>query len=280
MSVKTLLRLNKLFPCPQHPLNLQSEGKKSYVMWEYERGSTTIGYYLERFTVEEMLRDKDVLDVGCGAGGTSMYYASQGARSVVGMDIVARYKPIAEEFAKSMGYADKFTFVLGDAGHTDFPDGSFDTVLMNDAMEHVADPEAVLREVRRVLKPGGRLYVNFPPINHPFGAHLMDLIGIPWVHLLFSEDTLVAAYKELCKTVPDGDQRIEFRISKNDEGREYFSYINHMTVKRFTALKKNCGMEEIYYHEVPIRPWMKPLIRFPLTKEYFMKMAVCVLEKH
>ena len=41
------------------------------------------------------------------------------------------------------------------------------------------------------------------------------------MHLFFSEDTLVAAYKELCKTVPDGEQRIAFRISENEEGEEF-----------------------------------------------------------
>ena len=150
---------------------------------------------------------------------------------------------------------------------------------MNDAMEHVARPDLVLAEVRRILKPGGRLYVNFPPYYHPFGAHLSDLIAIPWVHLFFSEDTLVAAYKELCKTVPDGDARIAFRISKNAQGKEYFSYINHMTIKRFNGLRANAGMKQAYYREVPLRRYFAPLAKLPLLKECFVKMVVCVFEK-
>ena len=66
---------------------------------------------------------------------------------------------------------------------------------MNDAMEHVADPEGVLKEVLRVLNKKGKLYVNFPPYNHPFGAHLSDAIYIPWVHMFFSEKTLIKSYK-------------------------------------------------------------------------------------
>lgn len=137
----------------------------------------------------------------------------------------------------------------------------------------------MLAEVRRVLKPGGRLYVNFPPINHPFGAHLSDLIGMPWVHLFFSEDTLIAAYKELCKTVPDGADRIAFRISKNEQGKEYFSYINHMTIKRFDGLRANAGMKQVYYREVPLRGFLTPLAKCPGLKECFVKMVVCVFEK-
>ncbi len=279
MMTKLLLAVNRLFPLPVHPFNLQNEGKKSYAMWQYERGENTIAFYRERYTTEEMFRGKTVLDVGCGAAGKTMYYASQGVEKIVGMDIVAHYKDEAEALARELGFADKFEFVVGDAAQTGFPENTFDTIIMNDAMEHVDRPDLVLAEVRRVLKPGGRLYVNFPPINHPFGAHLSDLIGMPWVHLFFSEDTLIAAYKELCKTVPDGADRIAFRISKNEQGKEYFSYINHMTIKRFDGLRANAGMKQVYYREVPLRGFLTPLAKCPGLKECFVKMVVCVFEK-
>ena len=267
---KFLLAVNRLFPLPVHPFNLQNEGKESYAMWQYKRGGDTIAFYRERYTV---------LDVGCGAGGKTMYYAAQGVKHIVGMDIVPHYKEEAEALAQELGYADRFTFVVGDAAHTDFPDNSFDTIIMNDAMEHVDRPDLVLAEVRRILKHGGRLYVNFPPYYHPFGAHLSDLIGIPWVHLFFSEDTLVAAYKELCKTVPDGEERIAFRISTNERGKEYFSYINHMTIKRFDRLRAQAGMKQVYYREAPLRGFLSPLAKLPVLKEAFVKMVVCVFEK-
>lgn len=279
MMTKFLLALNRLFPLPVHPFNLQNEGKESYAMWQYKRGGNTIAFYRERDSIEEMFADKMVLDVGCGAGGKTMYYASQGVQHIVGMDIVSHYKEEAEQLAQQLGYADRFTFVVGDAAHTEFPDNHFDTIIMNDAMEHVDRPDLVLAEVRRILKPGGRLYVNFPPYYHPFGAHLSDLIAIPWVHMFFSEDTLVAAYKELCKTVPDGDERISFRISKNAQGKEYFSYINHMTIKRFDGLRAQAGMKQAYYREVPLRGFLTPLAKLPLLKECFVKMVVCVFEK-
>ncbi|MBS5150312.1 MAG: class I SAM-dependent methyltransferase [Butyricicoccus pullicaecorum] len=279
MMTKFLLALNRLFPLPVHPFNLQNEGKESYAMWQYERGANTIAFYTERYTPEEMFQDKVVLDVGCGAGGKTMYYASQGVAKIVGMDIVPHYKEEAEALAKQLGYADRFTFVVGDAAQTGFEANSFDTIIMNDAMEHVDRPDLVLAEVRRILKSGGRLYVNFPPYYHPFGAHLSDLIAIPWVHMFFSEDTLVAAYKELCKTVPDGDDRISFRISKNAQGKEYFSYINHMTVKRFDGLRAQAGLKQAYYREVPLRGFLAPFAKLPLLKECFVKMVVCVFEK-
>lgn len=279
MMTKLLLAVNRLFPLPVHPFNLQNEGKQSYAMWQYERGENTIAFYRERYTTEEMFCGKTVLDIGCGAAGKTMYYASQGVEKIVGMDIVPHYKDEAEALAQELGFSDRFEFVVGDAAQADFPDNTFDTIIMNDAMEHVDRPDLVLAEARRILKPGGRLYVNFPPINHPFGAHLSDLIGMPWVHLFFREDTLIAAYKELCKTVPDGADRIAFRISRNEQGKEYFSYINHMTIKRFDGLRANAGMNQVYYREVPLRGFLTPLARCPGLKECFVKMVVCVFEK-
>ena len=69
MSKETLLKLNRRFKPPVHPFNLQNEGKKSYAMWQYEKGQDTIKFYLDRYTEDEMFRGKTVLDIGCGAGG-------------------------------------------------------------------------------------------------------------------------------------------------------------------------------------------------------------------
>jgi len=274
-----LLRVNRLFKLPVHPFNLQNDGVKSYAMWQYEKGADTLAFFLEKYNLEEMFLGKTVLDIGCGAGGKTMFYASKGVKAIVGMDVVAHYKEESERLADHLGFRDRFTFVCRDAADTGFPEGSFDTIIMNDAMEHVDKPEAVLAECARILKPGGRLFVNFPPYNHPYGAHLSDLIGMPWVHLFFSDKTLIEGYKELCKTVPDGDQRIAFRISKRDDGTEYFSYINKMTLKRFSGIKERCPMAVEYYREVPLRSIVKIPAKLPFFKEFFVKMAVCVFRK-
>lgn len=278
-STKILLRLNKCFKAPVHPLNLQNDGVMSYAMWQYTKGAETIKFYLDFCTEEDMFKDKTIVDIGCGAGGKSLYYASRGAKEVIGVEILEKYRIEAESLAAELSLADKFRFVCADAAALPFADGSIDTIIMNDAMEHVANPEAVVDECLRVLRAGGRLFVNFPPINHPFGAHLSDLIYIPWVHLFSSETTLVEGYKELAKSVPDGGDRVAFRISKRKDGSEYFSYINHMSIKRFNRILKDKGITPAYLRHIPLRGFLKPLAKLPLLKEMFVKMVVCVFEK-
>lgn len=278
-GTKILLKLNKLFKPPVHPLNLQNDGVMSYAMWQYTKGDETIKFYLNFCTEEEMFKDKTIVDIGCGAAGKSLYYASRGAKEVIGVEILEKYEAESTALAKELGLSDKFRFVCADAAALPFEDGSIDTIIMNDAMEHVANPEAVIDECLRVLSKGGRLFVNFPPINHPFGAHLSDLIYIPWVHLFFSEATLVEAYKHLAKNVPDGDDRVAFRISKKEDGTEYFSYINHMSIKRFNRILKTKGITPAYIKHIPLRGFLKPLAALPFFKEMFVKMVVCVFEK-
>ena len=100
-----------------------------------------------------------------------------------------------------------------------------------------------------------------------------------FLQLFFGEKTLIKAYKELAKTVPDGDERIEFRISKREDGSEYFSYINHMTIKRFEKILKKLNITPAYYSHEPLRNIFKHICKLPVLKEALVKMVVCVIEK-
>ncbi|MBP1926126.1 ubiquinone/menaquinone biosynthesis C-methylase UbiE [Sedimentibacter acidaminivorans] len=281
MSIKAKLciAINKLFKLPVHPFNLSNEGKKTYAEWQYEKGIDTIKFYLKCSTTDEMFKDKVVLDIGCGAGGKTIFYASQGVKNITGVEILEKYKDEAVQLAKKYNMLDKFSFVCADASKTPFDDETFDTIIMNDAMEHVDEPEKVLDECYRILKNDGKLYLNFPPYNHPYGAHLSDAIGMPWVHVFFSEKTLIKSYKQLVKDLPDGKDRIKFRIDKRQDGTEYFSYINKMTINRFQKIMQKSKFNLEYYKEEPLRNIFKYPAKLPFFKEFLVKMVVCVLVK-
>ena len=253
---------------------MQLDGEKTYAEWQFDNGERTIAFYLKNYTADEIFKDKNVLDVGCGAGGKSLYYASEkiGAKRVTGIDTEEEYAKESAALADKLDLSDKFGFVHGDAAKMPFPDDSFDTIIMNDAMEHVDDPKTVLTECMRTLVPGGRLLINFPPYNHPYGAHLSDAIGIPWAHVFFSQKSLIKNYKKLTKDLPDGERRIKFRISTGPDGSEYFSYINKMTIKRFKKLISGLKLNAEYYKE-------EKFIQIPVFKEFLTRMVVCVIKK-
>ena len=278
-KAKLCRAMNRKFPLQKHPFNLANDGIMSYAEWQYEKGIDTIQFYLDFTDAKGLFEQKTVVDIGCGASGKTLYYASFGVEHIYGVEVLGKYKEEAAALAAKLNLAHVFSFVEADAAALPFDDNSIDTIIMNDAMEHVDEPELVLAECMRVLKKGGRLYVNFPPYHHPFGAHLSDALGMPWVHLFFGDQTLLEVYKDAVSHLPDGDERIAFRIATTEDGREYFSYINKMTIRRFQRILKSAGLTPVYYREVPLRNALTPLAKLPLAKEMFVKMVVCVLEK-
>ena len=322
MSVKTILKLNKRFRLPEHPFNDGSGDALAYAKWEFGRAADSLACYAPFYTPGDILFRKKVLDVGCGAGGKSIYYAEKWSADVTGVDLLEKYREQAEAFAmrrrigsdpEEAGSSDpyrldqtprgSFRFICCDAADTGFPSESYDTIIMNDAFEHLADPEAVLAECARLLKPGGRVFINFPPYGHPYGEHLSDLIGIPWVHKLFPEQQCLEAYRTLAEQLDadgsakkhdtpfhsenrpsvSGAERIALRLSEDKNGALKNSYINKMTLKRFSGIRSRAvpqlGLKPALYREIPLRKWLAPLAKTPGIKERFVRMAVCVLEK-
>lgn len=279
LPVSLILLSNKFFKPVVHPFNLQNDGVQTYAEWQYAKGADTVQFFSEKYPAAVMFEGKRVLDMGCGAAGKSLYYASMGAAHVTGVEIVEHYEAEAKALADKLGLADKFTFHLGSADALPFADESFDTIIMNDFMEHTSTPEATLREALRLLAPEGRIYINFPPYGHPHGAHMTDLIHMPWVHCFFSENTLCLAYRALAKTVPDGEQRVAFRMKQKDNGKWEIAYINKMSLRRFKGILKSLQVQPEYYAEAPLRRFLGVLAKFPLTREKFVRMAVCVIKK-
>lgn len=96
-----------------------------------------------------------VLDVGSGPGTISAEIAERVAPgTVVGVDGSAEIVERAGRLARERGVTN-VSFQAGDAYRLDFPDATFDLVHAHQLLQHLSDPIAVLREFRRVVKPGG-----------------------------------------------------------------------------------------------------------------------------
>jgi len=100
-----------------------------------------------------------VLDAGCGVGGTSVWLATERDVSVVGINIVPSQLRRAARRARQFGVTASTAFLeadLTDSGHD--PD-SFDIAWLQESSCHIPDKAGMLAEMRRVLRPGGRLAV-------------------------------------------------------------------------------------------------------------------------
>ena len=106
-----------------------------------------------------------VLDLCCGTGDLAFLAEASGSR-VVGLDFTRPMLDVAR--ARGRAVVRGPVFAQGDAMCLPFPDATFDAVTIGYGLRNVADPLGCLREVRRVLAPGGRVVViDFGKPEHP-----------------------------------------------------------------------------------------------------------------
>jgi SAM-dependent methyltransferase len=136
------------------------------------------------------------LDFGCGHGALSVEGARLGAR-VTGIDTSAARIGFAARKAATdyPELAERLRFLC--CRVQDFAGAAcFDAILSKDSFEHIGDIDGVLAAFRRLLIPGGRLYLGFSPLWYsPFGDHgFLTRRRVPWLHLLLGEKRFLAAH--------------------------------------------------------------------------------------
>ena len=125
-----------------------------------------------------------VLEVGCGTGvflpALARAVAPDG--TVVGVDHAERFLTEARRRVEAAGVGERVALEVADALRLPFPDASFDAAHCERVLMHLDDPDAALREVRRVVRPGGRVVVAEPDsagvrTDHPADPEAMALIA-------------------------------------------------------------------------------------------------------
>src|SRR6185295_6403689 len=101
-----------------------------------------------------------LLDVGSGLGGPARYLAQVCGCRVTGVDLTAEFVAVANDLARRTGLATQVGFQQGSALALPFTDGSFELAWSQNVGMNIADRERYYSEMRRVLKPGGRLAIQ------------------------------------------------------------------------------------------------------------------------
>ena len=113
------------------------------------------------------LKGKRVLDIGCGAGGIDILLARQyGAAYVTGIDVEDTVLARARMLVEDAGLGDRIGLAKVAPGPLPFPPGTFDIVFSKDSIVHIPDKHALMREIFRVLKPGGWFVASDWLIGH------------------------------------------------------------------------------------------------------------------
>jgi SAM-dependent methyltransferase len=120
---------------------------------------------------------------------------------VVGIDPIDRFAQAGVTLGRERGLSN-LLFAQADGMALPFADGSFDLVLSHAVIEHVADAPLYLRECRRVIAPGGRMYLSTAPYLSFAGAHLPRLkVPVP-LHLLAGRRVAFRTFQLLARHAP------------------------------------------------------------------------------
>lgn len=105
-----------------------------------------------------------VLDAGCGRGFFLKYVSELAPCILTGVDLEFEHLQIAYDRVGGRGVGVARSLI----GALPFPDGTFDKIIFSEVLEHLDDDVGGLIEVKRVLKPGGTLFLTVPNHNYPF----------------------------------------------------------------------------------------------------------------
>jgi 2-polyprenyl-3-methyl-5-hydroxy-6-metoxy-1,4-benzoquinol methylase len=191
--------------------------------------------------VLRMVRSRPVhtlLDVGCGPNPNLDIALTKDGRSVVGLELGLGFSRYAWLRARESGVP--LAVINGTVSQLPFPADIFDGCICSETLEHVLDPAKVLREIHRVLKPGGFLFLTVP-----------------------NEKNLYTFYLWLLRRVPQGNVQ---------PFAEHPSHLHHFTRKRLDRLfvelfaverRFSVGFSNQRFRQQPVEVVLSEMVKLP-----------------
>ena len=150
---------------------MKAEKLKGMEPLVFERRTARSSYVREKLEAVRPIPDHArVLEVGCGAHGLIFFF---GASRGVGVD------PLADHYGRLFpGWQDRARTIAASGENLPLSDASFDVVLCDNVVDHAESPRRILREIARVLRPGGLFFFEVN-VHHPF-YHLASTVHAAW----------------------------------------------------------------------------------------------------
>jgi len=164
--------------------------KKQYVEIQLRNAEKYVLPFID--SIYPLAGDMHVLEIGSGKGSLLKAFVNRGCRAV-GVEMNAEFVDYARSWLQEDETSGNIRFICKDIYKVDLQaelgGELFDLVIMKDVIEHIHDQEKLIGFLKSLLKPGGMIFIAFPPWYMPFGGHQQIcrnalLSKLPYYHLL------------------------------------------------------------------------------------------------
>lgn len=239
---------------------------------------------------DRLITGRDVVDFGSGLGNLVFHLIDKKPRSIIGVELHPPSVEHSQNVLKSTTVPQdmQVEFRIGATDHIPIDDKSVDTLLAFDVIEHIMEPDRILTEWARIVRPSGKVLIDWCPYRTPWAPHMESLVPIPWAHIIFGEEALFRT----CERIYDDPQYIHRTWDKDENGqllpnkwKDWSSfkeqgYINQMNVRPFQTLVERHGFsvtrfEHHTFSALPARDWLGPvLMKMPVVNEYLASFVI------
>ncbi len=176
-----------------------AENDKYYWGYQYDLGNTVITPYLKS---KNAFKAGDVVaEIGSAEGGVVHSLVYHGAKYALGTDIAKSRIESGKIISEITGLNVEFKYhnVVDEKSPKEWLN-KFDLVILRDVIEHLDSAETALKNIMEIIKPGGFLYVEFPPYYAPYGGHQHTVAGnliskLPYIHFIPQKYSLETCVK-------------------------------------------------------------------------------------
>jgi 2-polyprenyl-3-methyl-5-hydroxy-6-metoxy-1,4-benzoquinol methylase len=220
-----------------------------------------------------------VAEIGCGEAGNLKPFLDMGCK-VIGIDIAANKIENGKKFYEHHPLKSNLTLIAADIYDIKPEDiDAIDLIIMRDTIEHIPNQEMFLRNMKKYLKPEGKVFFGFPPWRMPFGGHQQIcsskfLSSMPYIHLLPK-----GAYISVLKMFGESDDKISALIEIRD---------TRISISRFHEILENNKLSIIgqdYYlinpnYEIKFKLKVRKLpfiLNIPYVRDFFTTTCYCIV---
>ncbi len=287
LGEKLLFHLNNAVPNQHKSLLEAKSSPETYNSFFASRAKSSFAQFGKMD-----LKDQHVLDIGCGLGANLNFLLEAEVSHITALDIsedqIKSTKKIFNSAVQNL--QEKISFVTADAASLPFKDETFDAMVAADTFEHIDNLSAAMKELARVLKSGGYLYVYFPPFYAPWGAHMVNWITVPWCQVFFSEKTVLNVARRLEKENIAINCHLPVETRLDLGNGKLIPFVNHLTIQRFLEIINSLTIWHIKLAKLLPPNWRKEenklatnifrmFNNFPYLREMFTAKAVYILQK-